>query len=836
MQKKFQFIISANAAGFSSAMGKASGGLKAFNKNMAATDEGLGVLGKKMTSMVGRFSALFGGISATLFTKSIWEAGTAMQSLQQTFTSITGSSQLAGQEIDFVRQVSNELGIEFQTTIGAYKNLAAAAKGTQIEGKTTREIFLGISEAATVLGLRADETEGALLAISQMISKGKVSAEELRGQLGERLPGAFQIAADSMGVTTAELDKMLSSGEIMAEDFLPKFAEALRKHFSEDAKKHSDSAIAAFNRLSNAWFDLRAGIAESGFLDLVTGKLNNLAAALNDPKVRAQIIELSNRFFELAEAVLTFAVNHGEAIAKTAGAVIALGFLARAVSTVTTIWNAMNAAMVAMTGLRLVSWFGELRAATLAASASTTLMATSLKALGAAGLVFWSGSKVIEAVQAYGEMREAQKMAAESAKNAEAAEARYQDRLKRASEAAGVVLTSWRDVQQAYKDGLIDYDKETDTYTKGSGQRRESYEQVAEAAKESAGKQREVTAEALEDMRQQYNQYVLDIKRLQEEISGREKSLAEELRAMGRSGMDDLSAWKDLKREAQEYESAAVKAADAGNFEQAVELADKAKEKYKQLNTEVKDGDKVLISQAEALKTAMSGVHSAGKLAIDALESQKKAAEDAAKALDLEADGKLSKSVEGVNEGVLKITDSAIDMGDTLVEQINKFGVAAAREFDKAEQWLRQPHEMTIERKFVDKHATGGMVGYARGGKLPGYGGGDRVRALLEAGEFVIRKEAVRKYGLGLFHALNSMNLTNLNTIRARLGGMIHAAAHQPIRLQTGGMVGAAAATGNTYNLSVTFSDSSGIGSTSAGRKHAAQLMRELRRFTRRSS
>ena len=49
-----------------------------------------------------------------------------------------------------------------------------------------------------------------------MISKGKVQAEELRGQLGERLPSAFQLAAKAMGMTTAQLDKFMADGKLTA--------------------------------------------------------------------------------------------------------------------------------------------------------------------------------------------------------------------------------------------------------------------------------------------------------------------------------------------------------------------------------------------------------------------------------------------------------------------------------------------------------------------------------------------------------------------------------------------------------------------------------------------
>ncbi len=56
------------------------------------------------------------------------------------------------------------------------------------------------------------------------------------------------------------------------------------------------------------------------------------------------------------------------------------------------------------------------------------------------------------------------------------------------------------------------------------------------------------------------------------------------------------------------------------------------------------------------------------------------------------------------------------------------------------------------------RNRLGGLIqALAGGGRLPGYGGGDRISALLEAGEFVIRKEAVRKYGSALFEALNRM-------------------------------------------------------------------------------
>ncbi|MBF0131007.1 MAG: phage tail tape measure protein [Magnetococcales bacterium] len=60
-------------------------------------------------------------------------------------------------------------------------------------------------------------------------------------------------------------------------------------------------------------------------------------------------------------------------------------------------------------------------------------------------------------------------------------------------------------------------------------------------------------------------------------------------------------------------------------------------------------------------------------------------------------------------------------------------------------------------KKTVEQKAKGGIVGFARGGFLPGWGQKDDVEALLQRGEFVFRKEVVKHYGLPLMNAMNNM-------------------------------------------------------------------------------
>ena len=202
--------------------------------------------------------------------KTISDAGIKMQGLQRAFRAATGSAEGGAQAFAFARQESQRLGLDLVTASESFAKLSAAAKGTSIEGAQARNIFTAVSEASRVLTLSADDTRGAFRAIEQVISKGKVQAEELRGQLGERLPGAFQIAARSMNLTTKELDKMLALGKVTAEDLLPKFAEELRRTFGPEVESAANDAQAAYNRFGNAMFQLKTDIANSGVLELLT--------------------------------------------------------------------------------------------------------------------------------------------------------------------------------------------------------------------------------------------------------------------------------------------------------------------------------------------------------------------------------------------------------------------------------------------------------------------------------------------------------------------------------------------------------------------------------------
>jgi tape measure domain-containing protein len=210
---------------------------------------------KNWLEITGVIASMYG---AKVVAKDMIDASLAMERINSAMSATAGTSQAAGRELQFVREESKRLGLEFQSTALAYTKLAASAKGTSAEGESARKIFSQMSEGITALKLTTDEANGVFYALGQMLSKGKVQAEELRGQLGERLPGAFNLAAKAMGVTTAELDKMMEDGKLMAADLLPKLAQEIHNTYSSAAADAAKRGQAEINRFNNAVFETKA--------------------------------------------------------------------------------------------------------------------------------------------------------------------------------------------------------------------------------------------------------------------------------------------------------------------------------------------------------------------------------------------------------------------------------------------------------------------------------------------------------------------------------------------------------------------------------------------------
>lgn len=171
-------------------------------------------------------------------------------------------------ELAWLERQAGRLGISFKVLSDEYSKFAVAAKAANWEGKNTRKMFLDVAEAARVNKLSTEQTSGVFLALTQMISKGKVSSEELRRQLGDRMAGAFNLFAQALGMTTAELDEAMQKGEVFAtESNLLKFGERLAEVYGPQLAKALTSFTTEMGKMENNIYQSQLRIAKGGFID-----------------------------------------------------------------------------------------------------------------------------------------------------------------------------------------------------------------------------------------------------------------------------------------------------------------------------------------------------------------------------------------------------------------------------------------------------------------------------------------------------------------------------------------------------------------------------------------
>ena len=350
------------------------------------------------------------------------------------------------------------------------------------------------------------------------------------------------------------------------------------------------------------------------------------------------------------------------------------------------------------------------------ALAATAIGAATIATAGwaaAAAVFIGTAAAVGQATRSYLEMREAQKMAAASAARAAAQEKKYQDRLKRASQATGLTLKSYKDVQAAYKSGALDYNALSDTYSKGSGIARKSADvQVgaaqdvsaaaagtAEAVKDSV-KVQELT---LKEAQKEWDEYAKKIREIDQQIAAignyggggtlqglqqingewqffttnAQKAssamqnfqysslgtgeVADSIFELSLAGKSDIEVWNARKQAAEQYASAAKSlTADAKMFAAAGDL-DTANQKFDQAAAVAKKSESAYKSLATTVKAEWT----------PAMEAAHKKAADGVKKYEQQAKEWLydvEQHYDRAKKAAEQLADSQLNMADKLAD------------------------------------------------------------------------------------------------------------------------------------------------------------------------
>ncbi len=165
-----------------------------------------------------------------------------------------GDVEAAARDYEFLRKEADRLGLVFDDVAPKFANMAIAARGVGVSAEQTKQLFTDIATAVAAGNLSLEDSEGVFRAMVQIMGKARVQAEELRGQLGDRLPGAVAAFAKANNIALTDLDRLMKSGELGVEELI-KFARGYADQYAPVMDQATDRLQANINRARNAYND-----------------------------------------------------------------------------------------------------------------------------------------------------------------------------------------------------------------------------------------------------------------------------------------------------------------------------------------------------------------------------------------------------------------------------------------------------------------------------------------------------------------------------------------------------------------------------------------------------
>lgn len=284
--------------------GAARDGTKAFS---LFRDEGrttLSMLQRIRGEVLGLTTAYVGFQGAINQASGAVNAYKMRQAAMVKIATVVGNSQAAvNSEWEYMVGLSDKLGIDIGILSASYTKFAVSAKAVGMSLQDSKFIFESIAKAGRVYHLSAADTQGIFRALEQMMAKGQVYSEELRGQLAERLPGAVALFAKGMGKTTAELLKAMDNGEVTGQEVI-NFAREQAKAIDAQLATAEKGVDAMEARARNAMTAFQLALADSGFIEAYVQLLQKVTDFLNSSDGQQAAVNLGQAFSYVADTLV----------------------------------------------------------------------------------------------------------------------------------------------------------------------------------------------------------------------------------------------------------------------------------------------------------------------------------------------------------------------------------------------------------------------------------------------------------------------------------------------------------------------------------------------------
>ena len=218
----------------------------------------------------------------TSFPAQVGQAVGALQSFNNTLKAISPTANEAKASNQFILDIVDRYNVPLQSARDGFTKLYASMAPAGFKGDEIRALFTGVSQAAATFGMSADKVDRVNYAFAQMASKGQVMSEELKGQLGDVLPGAMGIFAEAAGFTGPDaiqkFSKALEDGAYKGEamrGLLKNVTVVLTKEFGPGAEGAARTFQGVINRMQNS-----TRLLYEAFEPVAVGFLNSVVVPL----------------------------------------------------------------------------------------------------------------------------------------------------------------------------------------------------------------------------------------------------------------------------------------------------------------------------------------------------------------------------------------------------------------------------------------------------------------------------------------------------------------------------------------------------------------------------
>jgi len=257
-QQRFKFLGAGGRAALGGAVGRFLPGSAQIG-GIAGFAEG-GFKGAVKGAGIGlAVDAVAGGVQ---FAKSAAQQASQVQKLEIALRGAVRTEADFQKGLKIIADTSKRLNVPIAASTKQFTTLAASVVGAGGSIEDAQVVFEGVSNSIKATGGNAEDVQSAIRAMSQIFGKGKVSAEELQGQLGERLAGAVVKFAEANGSSLQKLQKDLRDGTVGLDQVI-KFAQKLNVDFAETAEKVANSSADAGQRLQTQFNNFSIEVGKS---------------------------------------------------------------------------------------------------------------------------------------------------------------------------------------------------------------------------------------------------------------------------------------------------------------------------------------------------------------------------------------------------------------------------------------------------------------------------------------------------------------------------------------------------------------------------------------------